>query len=255
MNGFERHGLKHTSPSALNMYAECAGAWAARYLFDKKFSFGAAPQIGILVEDVCARVLTKEATFDQALKLAQDKFNKDNALNTSAKDRQRINDIEAMATLALKELEPYGSPQFDNCVINGRKQQKIVLNCNGNGWVLPVVGYMDFVYPDEGLIIDLKTTLRMPSTMSDAHKRQAAIYCKGAGNKQARFLYVTPKKAQFHDLEDPAPILENVKAILNRQERMLALNDAETIRQIVPVNTGSFYWNGSEGILKELYGL
>jgi len=255
MSGFEKHGLKHTSPSALNMWADCAGAWAARYLYNKKLSFGVAPQIGMLVEQVCAQVLTKTMDFDYALKLAHDKFNKDNALNTSAKDRERISDIEAMATLAIKELEPYGVPHFDNCVVNGRKQQKVELLCKGDGWELPVIGFLDFVYPDQGLVIDLKTTLRMPSTMSEAHKRQAAIYKRAMGNHHTRFLYVTPKKSQFHDLEDEKPILENVKQILNRQEKMLALHDKETLRQILPVNTSSFYWNGCENVSKELYGL
>lgn len=255
MSGFEKHGLKHSSPSALNMYAECAGAWAARYLFNRQFKFGVAPQIGILVEDICARVLTKEATFEQALKLAQDKFNKDNALNTSAKDRERISDIEAMAALALKELEPYGMPHFDNCVVNGRKQQKIELKCNGNGWTLPIIGFLDFCWPQHGIDLDLKTTLRIPSTMSEAHKRQGSIYKKARGNHQMKFLYCSPKKTNMIDVENENETLQDVKNILNRQEALLALHDADTIRKMVPINTSSLYWSGAEDIRKELYNV
>jgi len=254
MNGFERHNIKHSSPSALNMWSSCPAAWAARYLFDKQFKFGIAPQIGILVEEVCANVLTKTMELEAALKLAHDKFNRNNALNTSAKDLSRIKDIESMSVLALEKLEEFGEPEFIN-QITGRKQQKIELMCNGAGWKLPVIGYLDFVYPKHGLVVDLKTTLRMPTNMSDEHKRQAAIYGKAAGNRHVRFLYVTPKKAQFHDLEGGDEILQSVKVILNRQEKMLALHDAETLRQILPVNLQSFFWNGSEHIAKELYSV
>lgn len=255
MNGFEKHGLKHSSPSALNMWADCPGAWCARYLFGKQFSFGVAPQIGVLVEEVCARALMEEMTLDEAIEQAEKTFNKNNAFNTNQRDLARITDIRAMSVHALEALKPYGKPVFEHCIMNGRKQEKIELICNGDVWKMPVIGFLDFVYPDHGLVIDLKSTLRIPSEMSEAHKRQAAIYQQAVGNKAVKFLYVSPKKSSLLDAGDTAPILANVKAILNRQEAFLRLHDAETIRKIVPINTSSFYWNGSENILKELYGI
>jgi len=254
MNGFAKHNLQHTSPSQINMYAEAPCAWVAKYLCGKSFSFGVAAQVGVLTEQVVAQVITEEKTLEQALKMACETFNKNNALNTSEKERARVDDIEPMATLALEYLKPYGVPEFDKCMINGRKQKSIELLCNGDGWQLPVIGYTDLEYPTHGLIVDLKTTLRMPSIMPDAHKRQAAIYSKASGNKQVRMLYVTPKKAAFLDLEDTAPVLAEIKSILNRQERMLRF-DKQIIQNLIPVRTDSFYWMNDEHIRKELYGI
>jgi len=155
-----------------------------------------------------------------------------------------------MSELAYAELQQYGKPDFD-----GEEQHKIELTCKGDGWELPVIGYLDFKYPEHGLCIDLKTTLRIPSTMSDSHRRQEAVYKKSLGNFAVQFLYVSPKKTAMLENEDSGESLRQVKAILNRQERFLRLGDAETLKQVVPVNASSFFWNGEEKALFNLYGI
>ena len=177
MNGWQLHNIDHTSPSSINLWADCPGAWLAKYRFGHRFKFGVAPHIGLLVEKVVANVLLERLTLDGAIEQAEKEFLKQNALNTSEKDRERVSDIRAMSEIAIAELKQYGKPDF-----NGEDQHKIELFCKGDGWDLPVVGYIDFYYPDLGLIIDLKTTLRIPSTMSEAHRRQQAIYSKAMGN-------------------------------------------------------------------------
>lgn len=250
MNGWQRHNIAHMSPSSLNMYAECAGAWLAKYRFGHNFKFGVAPQIGVLVEKVVANALLERMTLDEAILEAEKTFNKTNALGASEKDRERVADIRPMSELAYGELKQYGKPDF-----NGEEQHKIELTCKGDGWELPVIGYLDFLYPDIGLCIDLKTTLRIPSTMSDAHRRQQAIYSKAKGNIGVKFLYVSPKKANLLENEDEGESLRQTKAILNRMEKFLRLGDAEILKEIVPVNASSFYWNGEESALFKYYGI
>lgn len=250
MNGWQKHNITHMSPSSLNMWAECPAAWLAKYRFGHKFKFGVAPQVGTLVEKVVANALLERMTLDEAIMEAQKQFNKDNALNTSEKDRERVGDIRTMSEIAYNELKQYGKPDFD-----GEEQHKIELNCKGDGWELPVIGYLDFKWPEHGLCIDLKTTLRIPSTMSDAHRRQEAIYRKALGNYAVKFLYVSPKKASLLENEDSGESLRQVKAILNRQEKFLRLGDADTLKEIVPVNAASFYWNGEEQNLFKYYGI
>lgn len=253
MNGFQKHGINHLSASSINMYAECQGAWAARYIFNHKFGFGVAPQIGILTEQVVQEVLLG-SEYSAALEKAKKQFRKQNALNTNEKDMKRIDDIEAMSKLALEELKPYGEPEFVHN-LNGVQQQKIEINCNGGDWFIPVIGYLDFVYPQHGMVIDLKTTLRMPSAMSMAHQRQAAIYSAAKGNMGVKFLYVTPKKTCWHEVDDVKAVLDNVKAVARRMETMLRLLDKEQIQACVGVSASSFYWSNEENALNELYGL
>jgi len=249
-SGFELHGMKHTSPSSLNMWAECPGAWVAKYLFKHKFGFGVAPQIGILVEKVVANALTEKMTLDQAIGEAEKTFTKANCFGVSEKDRARICDIRLMSELAYEELKQYGKPSF-----NGDDQHKIEMLVKGDGWDLPIIGFLDFVYPELGLVIDLKTTRRIPSVMSNAHRIQQAVYSKAKGNTSVKFLYVSPKKTSLLENEDEAASLRLAKAILNRQERFLRLGDAEMLKKIVHVNAGSFYWTKEASSRLELFGI
>lgn len=253
MSGFEKHGLTHSSPSQINMWAEAPCAWAAKYLYGHNFAFGVAPLIGTLVERIVADALCG-GLYENSLNMACDEFKHKTAIGASEKDRARIDDIDAMAYLALQELKKYGEPEFVN-KLTGREQQKIELVCNGADWKLPVVGYLDFVFPKHGLIIDLKTTLRCPSEISASHARQAAIYSKAKGNMTCKMLYVTPKKTALYGVEDAGSVLADVKAILNRQEAFLRALDKEQIKAVIPVNASSFYWAQDAGMRKELYGV
>ena len=250
MNGWERHNIKHMSPSSLNMWAECPAAWLAKYGFGHKFKFGVAPQIGVIVEKVVAMALLEQSTLDDAIIQGQKEFNISNALNTNQKEIDRVDDIRSMSELAYAELKQYGKPDFP---LDG--QHKIELVCNGDGWRLPVIGYLDFVYPDHGIVFDLKTTLRIPSAMSDAHRRQQAVYSKAMGNMGVKFLYVSPKKTSLLENENEGESLAQIKAILNRQEKFLRLGDAEQLKEFIPINTGSFYWSGEENARLNLYGI
>lgn len=253
MNGFEKHGIDHSSPSSLNMWADAPCAWAAKYIYGYKFSFGVAPLIGTLVERVVAETLCG-GSYENALSFACDEFKRKTAIAASEKDRARIDDIDAMANLAVRELKQYGEPEFIH-TISGREQQRVELICNGLGWKIPVIGYLDFVYPKHGLIIDLKTTLRCPSEISVPHARQAAIYSRAKGNMSCKILYVTPKKTAIFGVDDVGTVLSDVKTILNRQEAFLRALDKDQIKHVIPVNASSFYWSQDSGIRKELYGV
>jgi hypothetical protein len=247
MNGFKKHGIERTSASQLNMWAESPSAWVAKYLCGARFPFGVAPLIGILVENVVARTLLGE-DFESALECAEKRFRKETALNTSEKDCARISNIKDMAELAIDQLKPYGVPEFPE-----EGQEKIELLCKGDGWELPVVGYLDFVYPEHGLVIDLKTTLRMPSVMSAAHERQAAIYQKAKGNYGVKFLYVTPKKSALLEVDNVNAVLDDIKTILNRKEKLLRAMSKEELIGSIPINKESFFWKNAEHIYKDVF--
>lgn len=254
MSGFEKHGLKHTSASQINMYADAPCVWVAKYLFGRRLSFGLAARAGVLVEDAVVNVLADGMSAEDATERAVKEYGKQAAIGTTDAELKRGEAIPAMIELALEALAPYGEPEFDECAINGRKQKQIELVCNGDGWKLPIMGFLDFDYPKHGVTVDLKTTMRLPSSLSRSHARQGAIYKKSRGNHAMKFLYVTGSKSKILDIEDEAVILKEVKAILNRQEKMLRL-DSDQIKDIVPVMSSSFYWTGDEALREEMYGI
>jgi len=233
------------------MWADAPCAWVAKYLFDKKFSFSNAARAGVLVENAVKFILTGKSTHEEASEQAYNAYMMQVALTGSDADRTRGQAIRGMIEGAIEALKSYGEPEFTET----GDQKKVEILCKGDGWELPVIGFLDFHFPKHGLIVDLKTTMRMPSAMSDSHLRQQAIYQAVMGNQEVKFLYVTGKKAEMFSCDGHQNVLAEIKAIMNRQERFLHMGDKETLRDIVPVNAGSFFWSGDEIIRKELYGI
>jgi len=156
--------------------------------------------------------------------------------------------IEPCMDLALEALADYGKPEFPE---DG--QEKISITAKGDDYEIPVIGFLDLVFPDAGLVIDLKTTGRCPSVMSAEHQLQRAIYQKAKGNQAVKFLYVTPKKTALLEDGDPNELLSKAKTQITRMERFLRSGTRYDIAGVIPVNPNSFYWHGGEAIREELY--
>ena len=251
MTGFTDHGIEHGSASNINKWIEAPDAWVSQYLFGNRGSGSSAMWRGIFVEqavsDTIAGKLEIDAAIEKAVKDFEDKIMFD---DDGSAAKERLN-IEPMTRLAVEALEPFGKPDFP---ADG-EQNKVSMKATGNGWELDFIGFTDFNFPDHGLIVDLKTTMRMPSVMSSAHQRQRAFYAKASGNAAVKFLYVTPKKVALLEDGNPDELMAEIKIHLTRQEAFLRLGDRELLRSIVPVNPDSFYWRGDEAVRKQLYGI
>ncbi len=248
MNGFEKHGIKHLSASSINLWTNAPDVWVASYLFKKRGLMSAPAMRGICTEDAVSAFLTGEMQKEAALEKALEKFDKMFFLADEKISKERAM-IEPCMELALKDLEQYGKPEFPE-----EGQVKISITAKTPDFEIPVIGYLDFVFPDHGIVVDLKTTGRIPSTMSAEHQLQRAIYQKARGNQIVKFLYVSSKKTSLLEDGDPTEILAIAKKRIARLEKFLRSGSADEIKDIIPVNPNSFYWNGSEDTREELYG-
>ena len=247
MNGFDKHGIKHLSASSINLWTNAPDVWVAQYLFGKRGPMSAAAMRGICTEDAVVAVLTgknKDGALDQAL----EKFDQTFPIGDEKTTKERAM-IQPCMELAVQELEHYGEPEFPE-----EGQEKISITAKTDDYEIPVIGYLDLCFPKHGVVIDLKTTGRMPSTMSAEHQLQRAIYQKAKGNQIVKFLYVTPKKTNLLEDGDPSEILRKTKIQITRMERFLRSGNARDVASVIPVNPNTFYWNGAEDIREELYG-
>jgi hypothetical protein len=61
----------------------------------------------------------------------------------------------------------------------------------------PIVGYLDYRWDQHGILVDLKTTEKLPSSIKIPHARQVALYATMTGdNVDARLTYVHAKEAR-----------------------------------------------------------
>ena len=251
MNGFEKHNIKHLSNSSISLWENNPAQWVMSYLLKEKRPSSAAMWRGIAVEDGVV-VCLNGGTLTDAVAAALARFDKEITFADEKSEKERAA-IAPMLELAVAELEQYGKPSFS---IDG-SQQQVSITCKGDGWKIPIIGYLDLVYPDHGLVVDLKTTMRLPSTMMQSHKRQRCIYqrCVG-GNQQVKFLYVTPKKSGWLEDGDVDAELATVKAHCNRLERFLSVSDdPKYLASIVPVDPTHFYWSDCIDQRKEIFGI
>lgn len=252
MNGFERHGITHLSASSLNLWRNAPDVWVTRYLLDKRTPFGPAMERGKAVELALVSALrgeSMEAAVNRALESFDSVWTFENADKPEAIAKERAL-IAPMTEIAFAELQDHGEPSFD-----ADQQHKVSITARGDGWAVPVIGFLDLVYPDNGLVVDLKTTQRVPSVMSLEHQVQRAIYAKAKSNHAVRFLYVSDKKAAWLEDGDPDAILAKLKIEITRLETFLRRHSAEEAVACVPCNAGSFYWRGAEDLRSEIYGL
>ena len=247
MNGFDKHGIKHLSPSSINLWTNAPDVWVAQYLFGKRGPMSAAAMRGICTEDAVVAVLQGKNA-DGALDAALEKFDQTFPIGDEKTTKERAM-IQPCMELAVQELEQYGEPEFPE-----EGQEKISITAKTDDYEIPVIGYLDLVFPKHGVVIDLKTTGRCPSVMSAEHQLQRAIYQKAKGNQIVKFLYVTPKKTNLLEDGDPSEILRRTKIQITRMERFLRSGNARDVASVIPVNPNTFYWNGAEEIREELYG-
>ena len=247
MNGFQKHGIKHLSPSSINLWTNAPDVWVAQYLFGKRGPMSSAAMRGICTEDAVVAVLQGKNA-DGALDAALEKFDQTFPIGDEKTTKERAM-IQPCMELAIQELEQYGEPEFPE---DG--QEKISITAKTDDYEIPVIGYLDLVFPKHGVVIDLKTTGRCPSVMSAEHQLQRAIYQKAKGNQIVKFLYVTPKKTNLLEDGDPSEILRKTKIQITRMERFLRSGNARDVASVIPVNPNTFYWNGAEDIREELYG-
>jgi hypothetical protein len=112
----------------------------------------------------------------------------------------------------------------------------------------PVRLFTDFEY--DNLIVDLKSTLRLPTKPKIDHVRQQALYSK-LHDKPIALLYATPKKTLWYDLTKQDvkngydELLRDFKSLENFID--MCDNDIEKAIKITPLNTdpSPFYWDSN----------
>lgn len=257
MNTFERHGITHLSPSSINAWINAPSLWILEKLLKFRGVMGCAAHRGTAAEaGVSAGLFDHGLSDDDCLAVALPVYDRLTALTGDPKRDSERAVIPGMIRQGLA-LRSHGLPTRSNEAsrFGSLEQHKVEIVLEGVG--VPVIGYLDWLYAEE--ILDLKTTLRVPTSMSEAHLRQASVYKTAHFDKRVRFFYVSDKKAEKHTLtrEQYDVAMRELTMASQRLGRFLALSDdAHELAAIVPHSSESFYFNDPATKAKalEVYG-
>lgn len=252
MNGFALHGLDHLSATSLNLWAAQPALWAVEKLLRRRAPVGCAAHRGTAVEHGVSLGLfepARDVAECQAAALAE--FDRLAALSADPNRPKEREAIPGLVETALAELRQYGPPTSPP---EGHRQHRVEVALPDVS--VPVIGYQDFVWDAHGIVLDLKTQLRLASEITPAHARQGAVYVAGA-NRQMRFCYATPKKVAVYALEDPRTPLLTLRQFALRLERFLRLSrDPQELVGLLCPDFESFWWSSPEAraLGRDVYG-
>lgn len=254
MNAFKQHGIHRLSYSAVDMFRTDPAAWLLRYPLKVRGSTNANMARGNAVEHALEWYLTDEfgvASVEGAIDVAKEEFNKETVLVVDKEDRDKATEqLEGFVRNAIEAFSQFGKPIAT--------QTALELDI---GIGVPVVGYDDFEFPGSPkLSVDLKTTTRLPSQMTENHKRQGALYQAMRPGHKIMFCYVTPKKHAVYELNavEAKELLEDFKVAAKKMETLLSLTgDSKELASIFAPSYSSFYWNDPmmRSEAKRIFGL
>ena len=221
------------SPSSLNLFAAQPSMWVLEKILGIKQPVGVPAHRGVAVEDGVAYGLNNPAaSIKECLDVALTKYDTITALSSDDRREKYRETISDMIGRALDELRPFGVPSRTQGFIEWRPE----------GLQLPIVGYFDFEWAQHGMIVDLKTTEKMPGEIKVGHARQISLYAM-SDNYGAAACYVTPKKSALYRLENAREHRNALYQLALRVENFLALSeDPAFFLGVTAPDLDSFYW-------------
>ena len=230
MIDFKRH-----SPSSCNLFCAAPAMWVLEKIHGLRQPVGAPAHRGTAVEDgVTHGLMNLAASIEDCVAVALKKYDAITALSTDRRREEFRGTIADMVKTALEELRPYGTPSHCQGFVEWKPE----------GLKYPIVGYFDYKWEQHGVLNDLKTTEKLPSSIKIPHARQVALYLP-SDNFDGRLTYVTPKKKATYRLENMREHRNALHQIALRIEKFLSLsNDPEFFTSITAPDYESFYWGG-----------
>ena len=244
MNGFARHGIDHLSASSLNLWVAEPAVWAMERLLGYRSPPSALMVRGKAVEEgIHSGLVDPSRSIDACTTTALAAFDREMALNPDDRRDSERDQIPGYVEHGLAELRQYGAPTS--------YQDRVEIRLEGVP--VPVIGFIDWRFDQHGLILDLKTSERLPSAISLSHARQGAVYTRAHGNYAMRFAYVKPTAGKkdgravvVYELEraEVDRQLAALREIALRLERFLRISaDAREICGLIVPDYERFHWS------------
>lgn len=231
----ERHGMTHFSVSTCNKAQADMGLLLLK-LKGVRDSVGAAAHRGTASEHgIVMGLLDPKAALEDCQAAALKEFDRLSALSGDPKREKEREAVPGIVEQGLIELRPYGVPSHT----------QLKIDWSHPDLPLPFVGYADFYWEDSGVIVDLKSQLRLSSEISAQHARQVSLYCAAISeNLDGRVTYATPKKAATYQVENMREHVRTLVNIAQRIERFLSISDSmDELCSLVIPNTDLFQYN------------
>lgn len=230
-NPFEKFGIDHLSYSQANLFNTQPAAWAIKYLWSIKDDGNPATWRGRAVEKGLDVYLFSGDIQNGLMAAAQEYDNL----------AQGLADDKALAERAnVPEIYKQAVNVFQNKGTPVHRQHRLEIKLPG--LAVPVLAFTDYEWDAYG--IDLKTTLRLPSSPSAGHVAQMALYSY-ATDKQFSLVYCTPKKSAVYPVtqEMAIPAFKRLhRTFLSMQQVLTMCETREQVASLFGCDLEHYVW-------------
>ena len=239
--------MQSVSPSQVNSYLSCPAYWASTRLSGVYIPAGPAAARGNAIEaglvagcltglDVSAMVDIAHAAFDSEHSVAALNLGNDPVA------QQRAQIAPAIAN-AWTVLQQYGKVSVPD---DHRNQWEVIAPMPGDLGIT-LRGFTDFVFPAAGVIVDLKTTSRVPNQISAQHQRQMAFYAMACPGYAIDVVYASPAAVRVFRMT-PEQVQRGWRqcvGTVQRMDRLLSCaNSVQDLCDMLTPNVDSIVWRG-----------
>ena len=260
VQGLINHDIQHLSASSINTWINSQTAFVSKYLFKKDFAVGFSALRGNAVERSISHYLKNlknNNVFDESLEIGIEYFRNNVFLSSDELENEEIIIRKMLEQCEISFFDFFKKINFDpnkNDQMKHQSFQEKYLKLKNNQKVL-IKGFSDFfICEGEKIVIDLKTTLRCPSVMSQSHKIQASIY-KWLFDANVFFIYVTNKKNIVINLTQ-SDYFEHMELVKNTSENInnfLSLTKNKNLLFASSVHDPSnFFWKENLDIYNQI---
>lgn len=242
---FEHHGVGHLSASSINEYIQNPARWLLHVSGYRDRAGIPAMWRGTAVDKAITSALLENLSDDEAVAEAQSSFNDErasalanNQFVNEKKSKSESEAVERYLRIALPHYRSLGAPIAS--------QKKIKLEYE---WLpIPIIGYLDLKY--DGVVRDIKTVGRLPSSVPMTVCRQLAIYAT-AEKALPLVDYIHSTKASSQVVVMGVADVEGHMRVVERAARsMMNLlsysEDIKEITQLIMPNFDDWRWSAGE---------
>lgn len=235
-NPFEHHGIDHLSASQINLFCASPALWVMEKILKKRSRVGCAAHRGNSAEaGIIAGLLNPDKPVEECQEEANAQYRRLAALSSDPNKEKEGNAVPLIVAQGVQELRPYGVPSS----VQGKIEHQF------DDLSIPVVGYYDVAWDNHGILLDIKTQLRLSSQIKTGHARQVALYKAAlSDNLDTRISYITDKKAATYSLENYKEHVAALHRIALTMQRFVSLSrDGQELAGLVVPDTDTFYFN------------
>ena len=243
-NPFKVHGIEHFSPSMINTFVNDPVLFILKYVYKHKGYSNSSAVRGHTVEKVLNQYLDNKqlitedeikGLFTSMVSDAQYNCDKDELKSDKySKELGLLNDYYNVGVDFLSTDDWFFAKP------TGYQNQIIIKD---DDFPIPIMGYIDFIFDDK--IVDLKTSGKMPSKLTENIYRQMAIYSLAVPNKDSVVVYITPKKSQEFTIPtiDMIYYKNQVKQIMFNIQKFLSVSaDPQELASLLYPNFDDWRW-------------